>query len=194
MQRSMAVILICNKSSTLLCFISSTILNMHKKIKYVSFNIAGLCNPSNWKLFCNYITSSQADVICVQENNQGEFNGQVGSLGGFDIVYAGQRTTVGVLILLMVSGAHGASTNMNILVPTYFDLITSALVWSTLNSAMKKLPIKWWQYKTPLAASELPSKRATPMTWLHYKATKVVGYVDTNYATQSLAIVHIPHY
>ena len=100
MQISMAVILICSQISILLCFISSTILIMHKQVKCVSFNIRGLCNPGKWKLFWNYITSSQVDVICVQEHKQVEFSGQVGSFGGFDIFYAGQGTTSGVLMII----------------------------------------------------------------------------------------------
>ena len=86
MEISMTMILICNQISILLCFISSTILIMHKQVKCVSFHIWGLCNPSKWKLFWNYITSSQANVICAQEHKQVEFNGQVGSFGGFDIL------------------------------------------------------------------------------------------------------------
>ena len=44
---------------------------MHKQVKCVSF--------SKWKLFWNYITSSQADIICVQEHKQVESSGQVGT-------------------------------------------------------------------------------------------------------------------
>ena len=73
---------------------------MHKQVKCVSFNIQGLCNPSKWKLFWNYITSSQADVICVQEHKEVQFSGQVGTFRGFDIFYAGQGTTSGVLMII----------------------------------------------------------------------------------------------
>ena len=52
------------------------------KYKCVSLNIRGLCIPSKWKLFWNYITSSQADVICVQQHKQVEFSGQAGSFRG----------------------------------------------------------------------------------------------------------------
>ena len=100
MQISMAGILICSQISISISFIFSTILIMHKQVKCVSFNIRGLCNPSKWKLFWNYITSSQADVICVQEHKQVQFSGQVGTFRGFDIFYAGQGTTSGVLMII----------------------------------------------------------------------------------------------
>ena len=99
-QISMSVILICNLICILLCFMFSTILTMHKQVKCASFNIGGLCNPSKWKLFWSYITSSQVDVMCVQEHKQAEFSGQVGSFGGIDIFYVGQGTTSGVIMII----------------------------------------------------------------------------------------------
>ena len=100
MQINMVAILKCSQISILLCFISSTILIMHKQVKCVSFTIWSLCNPSKWKLFWNYITSSQVEVFCVQEHKHVEFSGQVGSFGGFDIFCANQGTTSGVLMII----------------------------------------------------------------------------------------------
>ena len=95
------------------------------------------------------------------------------------------------LTLLVVPGVHAASTNVNILVPAYFDPTTSASAWSALNSAATKLPNRVVAIANPASGPGTVAQTSytNAITSLQSNQGRVVGYVDTSYATRSLAIV-----